>query len=81
MTFWGTDILDKDAVSPPPLTPPAWGQMDSKCWQDSASVNSDYPPIQLHIHGHAVNTNSIIVFSAEHCINLWPIIVKPIVTM
>lgn len=44
-------------------------------------MNSDYPPIQLHIHGYAVNTNIIIVFTAEHCINLWPIIVKPIVTM
>lgn len=47
----------------------------------TAFVNCNYPPIQTYIHGYTVNTNSIIVFAAEHCINLWPIIVKPIVTM
>lgn len=47
----------------------------------TAFVNGNYPPIQPHIHGPTVNTNSVIVFAAEQCINLWPIIVKPIVTM
>lgn len=51
------------------------------CLGVTGSANGNYPPIQPYIHDYTVNTNSIIVFTAEHCINLWPIIVEPIVTM
>lgn len=44
-------------------------------------VNGNYPPIQPYIHGYTVNTNNIIAFTAEHCINLWSIIVNAVVTM
>lgn len=47
----------------------------------TAALNGNYPPIQLDIHEYTVKTNGIIVFAAEQCINLWAIIVKPIVTM
>lgn len=81
MTFWGIDILDQNAV-PPPLSPHANKWTVSGCSLGvTAFVNGNYPPIQPYIHEYTVNTNSIIVFTAEHCINLWPIIVKPIITM
>lgn len=84
LTFWGPDLLDQDAVALSPLCsmqPRNKCALSVWCLEVTASVNGNYPPIHPHVHWYTVNTHSIPVFTAEHCINLWAIIVKPIVTM
>lgn len=68
-------------MQPFPVCPHRHGDkwtLSGCCVRVTAFVNGNYPPIQSYIrHACTVNTDSIIVFAAEHCINLWPIIVKP----